>query len=196
MKILNLYSGIGGNRKLWSNEHDITAIEYKEDIAKVYKSFYPQDRVIVADAHDYLLKHFEEYDFIWSSPPCPTHSKIRQMVGLKKGAEPVYPDMTLYQEIMFLKHHFKGKWLVENVVPYYQPLIEATKLSRHLFWSNFELQPQDFPEVKIRWSNKISDLENYHKIYIANTKLKDKRQILRNCVYPPLGKYILEQSLS
>lgn len=25
MKILNLYSGIGGNRKLWGNSHSITA---------------------------------------------------------------------------------------------------------------------------------------------------------------------------
>ena len=27
LKILNLYAGIGGNRKLWGNEHDITAVE-------------------------------------------------------------------------------------------------------------------------------------------------------------------------
>ena len=26
MKILNLYAGVGGNRKLWSSEHEITAI--------------------------------------------------------------------------------------------------------------------------------------------------------------------------
>ena len=27
MKILNLYAGIGGNRKLWGDEHEITAVE-------------------------------------------------------------------------------------------------------------------------------------------------------------------------
>jgi len=196
MKILNLYAGIGGNRKLWGDEHEITAVEYDENIAKYYKESYPKDNVIVTDAHEYLRINYENYDFIWSSPPCPSHSKIRQMVGLKKGAEPIYPDMKLYEEIIFLKHHFKGLWLVENVIPYYKPLIEATKLSRHLFWSNFTINDQEFEEVKIRWSNKISDLENYHKIYIANTKLKEKRQLLRNCVFPKLGKYILDEAIN
>ena len=74
MKILNLYAGIGGNRKLWGDEHEITAVEWDEKIAKIYQDFFPKDKVLVEDAHDYLLKHFEKYDFIWSSPPCPTHS--------------------------------------------------------------------------------------------------------------------------
>lgn len=69
MKILNLYAGIGGNRKLWEG-HEVTAIEYNQDIANIYKDFFPDDSVIVADAHQYLLDHYKEYDFIWSSPPC------------------------------------------------------------------------------------------------------------------------------
>jgi len=28
MKILNLYAGIGGNRKLWGDQHQVTAVEY------------------------------------------------------------------------------------------------------------------------------------------------------------------------
>ena len=59
MKILNLYAGIGGNRKLWGEEHEITAIENVQEIADIYQEFFPNDRVIVTDAHDYLLKHFE-----------------------------------------------------------------------------------------------------------------------------------------
>lgn len=31
MKILNLYAGIGGNRKLWGNEHQITADEISKE---------------------------------------------------------------------------------------------------------------------------------------------------------------------
>lgn len=69
MKILNLYAGIGGNRKLWGNEHEITAIENVKSIAEIYKKFYPKDNVVIDDAHDYLLKHYKEFDFIWSSPP-------------------------------------------------------------------------------------------------------------------------------
>ena len=34
-----------------------------------------------------------------------------------------YADMALYEEILFLKHNIKGGWVVENVKPYYTPLI-------------------------------------------------------------------------
>ena len=44
MKILNLYAGIGGNRKLWGNEHEITAIEKDENIACAYQTFFPKDK--------------------------------------------------------------------------------------------------------------------------------------------------------
>src|SRR3990167_10729101 len=71
MRILNLYAGIGGNRKLWGDEHEITAVEYKSEIAAIYSDFFPNDKVIVTDAHQYLLEHYKEFDFIWSSPPCP-----------------------------------------------------------------------------------------------------------------------------
>ena len=40
MKILNLYAGIGGNRKLWGNEHEITAVEINPKIAEAYKTFF------------------------------------------------------------------------------------------------------------------------------------------------------------
>ena len=68
LKILNLYCGIGGNRKLWG-DHKVTAIEINEDRAKIYQDFFPNDNVVVGDAHQYLLDHYKEFDFIWSSPP-------------------------------------------------------------------------------------------------------------------------------
>ena len=77
MKILNLYAGLGGNRKLWGDEHQITAVEYDPDIAAIYKNLYPMDNVIVEDAHQYLLENYDKYDFIWSSPPCQSHSSFR-----------------------------------------------------------------------------------------------------------------------
>ena len=85
MKILNLYAGIGGNRKLWGNDHEVTAIEYDNNIAKIYQENFPNDIVIVTDAHQYLLEHFREYDFIWSSPPCPSHSKVRKQLAISLG---------------------------------------------------------------------------------------------------------------
>ena len=134
MKILNLYAGIGGNRKLWGDEHEITAIEDNEEIAKVYQKNYPNDKVIVCDAHEYLRQHFEEFDFIWSSRPCHTHSKMNR--GTRHRIRK-FPDMKLYEEIIFLKHFFKGKWVVENTEPYYKPLIKPQVSDRHRFWSNF-----------------------------------------------------------
>ncbi len=121
MKVLNLYAGIGGNRKLWKDV-EVTAVENNKEIAKIYQDFFPDDKVIVADAHQYLLEHFKEFDFIWSSPPCYTHSKMNLGTRHKKIR---YPDMDLYQEIILLKQFFKSRWVVENVNPYYQELMPA-----------------------------------------------------------------------
>src|SRR6185503_7455690 len=95
MRILNLYAGIGGNRKLWGDEHEITAVEYDKDTAEVYSRYFQNDEMIITDAHDFLLKNYMNYDFIWSSPPCPSHSDIRRC-GVHKGQyEAVYPEMSL-----------------------------------------------------------------------------------------------------
>lgn len=191
MKILNLYAGIGGNRKLWGNEHEITAIEINSDIAEIYKNLYPQDTVIIGDAHQYLQEHFNEFDFIWSSPPCQTHSSFRQNICVRyRGTKAVYPDMKLYQEIIFLQANAKCKWIIENVKPYYPPLIKPNKeLQRHLFWSNFEIRQKDFEKDNIRKAQ-ISDLEKMYGFDLKKYKLSNKRQILRNCVKPELGLYI------
>ena len=129
-KILNLYAGIGGNRKLWNDANfEITAIEYDQATADVYSRYFPKDIVIVTDAHKFLLENYMNYDFIWSSPPCPTHSDIRRC-GVHAGQyEALYPNMELYQEIILLMNFApkKAKFIVENVVPYYEPLIPPTK---------------------------------------------------------------------
>lgn len=74
MRILNLYACLGGNRYKWGNDHEITAIELDPELAILYKARFPADKVIITDAHQYLLEHYNEFDFIWSSPPCPSHS--------------------------------------------------------------------------------------------------------------------------
>lgn len=191
MKILNLYAGIGGNRKLWGDNHQITAIEYNKDIARVYKSFFPNDEVIVADAHQYLLDHYKEFDFIWSSPPCPSHSDIRRC-GVQAGQyEALYPDMTLYQEIILLMNFVYAKFVVENVKPYYEPLIQPTaKLHRHYFWSNVNIPYKEFIDKR-----KHEDIVGSSIVYgfdLNGIEINDKRKILRNMVNPEVGKYILD----
>jgi DNA (cytosine-5)-methyltransferase 1 len=193
VKILNLYAGIGGNRKLWGNEHEITSVEYDEKIAAVYADLFPQDELIVGDAHEYLRKHHEEFDFIWSSPPCQTHSSFRYNIGVRfRGVEPKFPDMTLYEEIVFLQYHSEALWLVENVVPYYEPLMPAKKIGRHLYWSNFDLP--EVPDLvdNIRGSQ-IPQLQQLHGYDLSAYSLPNKRQVLRNVVSPEVGAQILQR---
>jgi len=195
MRILNLYAGIGGNRKLWTDV-DVTAVEINPEIAKIYQDFFPNDKVIVGDAHKYLLEHYEEFDFIWSSPPCPTHSKLRkQFIGTRCGAKPIYPDMKLYEEIIFLMHHFKGKWVVENVNSYYDPLIKPYEISRHYYWSNFILSKVKTNVAKFTLTNstnKETDEEQIERLskelgFDVSNYEGDKRTILRNCVEPKVA---------
>ena len=191
LSILNLYCGIGGNRKLWEN-CDVTAVELDPDIAKIYQDFFPNDKMVIGDAHQYLLDNYKEFDFIWSSPPCQSHSSFRQNICVRyRGTKPVYPEMTLYQEILFLKYNFEGDWVVENVKPYYKALIEPTAvLQRHYIWSNMEIPPKEFEKDNIRKAQ-IPDLQKKYGFDLSEYKLKNKRQVLRNCVEPKLGEYIL-----
>lgn len=144
MKILNLYAGIGGNRKLWGVEHNITAVELDPNIANVYKEFFPNDTVIIGNAHEYLKEYFREFDFIWASPPCVSHSSLN-FYNWNMPERLRYPDMSLYQEIIFLQKFFKGKWVIENVKPYYKPLIMPTfQIDRHFFGQMVLFQTQKF----------------------------------------------------
>ena len=147
MKILNLYACLGGNRFKWSDDHQITAVELDPELARMYQNRFPNDTVIVTDAHQYLLDHYKEFDFIWSSPPCPTHSRVRISQKNRDTLIPMYPDMKLYQEILFLDNYFEGKYCIENVIPFYEPLIPAKKRGRHLYWTNFNL-PSNLGERK------------------------------------------------
>jgi DNA (cytosine-5)-methyltransferase 1 len=196
MKILNLYAGIGGNRKLWGDEHEITAIELDDSVAVFYADQFPNDTVIVEDAHQYLLDHYGEFDFIWSSPPCPSHSRARFWASKpNKKIKPVYPDMKLYQEILLLTHYFSGKFAIENVNPFYTPLIKPTaKIGRHLFWSNFEIAAIPF-QTKDITEGKREDWQKATGFSISGYKFNQRTdKILRNCVLPEIGLHILNES--
>tara|TARA_R100000664_G_C2737589_1_gene126709 strand:+ start:508 stop:1113 length:606 start_codon:yes stop_codon:yes gene_type:complete len=197
MKILNLYAGIGGNRKLWGDEHEITAVENNKQIAEVYADLFPNDKVIVADAHKYLLEYYKEYDFIWSSPPCQSHSQIRYNIGYKanrkyKKVDAKYPDLKLYEEVLLLKYWYNGKWIIENTIPYYKPLIEGVKMGKHLWWSNFYIGNYNVKSRGHRGGT-VESLIELKGIDISKYDIKNKRQILRNCVEPELGLHIIKQ---
>lgn len=194
MKILNLYAGIGGNRKLWGG-HEVTAVEYDQATADVYKEYFPNDVMVVGDAHAYLLENYKNFDFIWSSPPCPTHSDIRRC-GVDAGQyDALYPDMALYQEIILLKTFAQKntKFCVENVKPYYDPLISPdTVLDRHYYWCNFKIQPfTNDSGIIISGKGGVKGLDEVFGFNISKTAIKDKRKALRNMVDPELGLHIL-----
>ncbi len=190
MRILNLYCGIGGNRKLWGDNHQITAVENDPAIAKIYQDFFPNDKVIVADAHQYLLDHFEEYEFIWSSPPCPSHSHIRKELAVEQAKQnkPIYPDMKLYEEILLLQGYFKGKYVIENVISWYKPLIVPQEINKHYFWTNFFIHPMD--KKSRNHMGSIDSLEDSKGFDLSKYSGIDKRKALRNCVEPETGLHI------
>jgi len=205
MKILNLYAGIGGNRKLWGDDVDVTAVEFNSEIATIYQDLYPNDKVIIGDAHQYLLENYQNFDFIWASPPCPSHSVTNHFLNAQGIIR--YPDMNLYQEIILLQTFFKGKYVIENVKSYYTPLIQPQISGRHYFWSNFKIPPlkaekqigrmngskktMGEAQYKIR-SNNLDKLGFNLEKYTFN----DKDKLLRNCVHPDIGLAIMQSAIN
>jgi len=205
-KALNLYACLGGNRYKWDEvakeagvQLEVTSIELDSELSRLYEERFPNDIVIIADAHKYLLDNYKEFDFIWSSPPCPSHSRVRISQKTRENFTAVFPDMKLYEEIIFLDNYFKGKYVVENVIPYYTPLIAAKKRGRHLYWTNFNL-PSNIVERKMFKNmieeGNINDLSKFHDYDFRKYKGKQPlNKIARNLVDYEVGKTIFETAL-
>ena len=202
MNILNLYAGVGGNRLKWDGPRpEVVAVEWDPKIAAVYTGLFPDDEMVIGAAHQYLLDHGSEFDFIWSSPPCQSHS---QMVKAGRNRSPRYPDMALYEEIIYLQHFAKVPYVVENVQPYYEVLVPAQKVGRHLFWSNLDLsnvedvpRPKGFIYQKQVGKQDLMDWLGIHyegNVYYGNSHCPF--QVLRNCVHPDLGAQILDLAIA
>lgn len=202
-KVLNLYACLGGNRAKWDEvakkanvNLEVAAVEWDSELVKLYQERFPNDKVIEADAHQYLLDHYKEFDFIWSSPPCPTHSRIQNSFKERPTFKPCYPDMKLYEEIIFLKQFFKGKYCVENVIPYYDLLIPGHKRDRHVYWTNFNLPNKlSARSENIGGLNEHKRLEKFHD-YKCKARIGGYRDVLRNLVDYEAGKTILETALN
>lgn len=187
IKALNLYCGIGGNRKLWKDV-DVTAVEIDSAIAKIYQDFFPDDNVIVGDAHQYLLDHYREFNFIWSSPPCKSHSKARFLASSNGDYKPIYLDLSLYQEILFLRSYVMYPWVVENVRPYYGFFFDPVKISKNCFWSNFPIS--DLKGLSNHYHfNTVKELEKEKGFCLDGYDI-NKGLALRNAVNPLLGLHV------
>jgi len=200
VRVLNLYAGIGGNRLLWEGV-EVTAVDINPQVLEVYAHYNPQDTIVVGDAHQYLLDHYDEFDFIWASPPCPTHSK---MMKATRHDVRKYPDMTLYQEIIWLQHFFKGDWVVENVSPYYTPLIAPQMIGRHALWSNKIIHAKDVPSppgfITTAGEEQLAQLQDWLGIKwdkpIYHSGNNDNAQVYRNAVHPRLGLEVFKSVTS
>lgn len=196
-RVLNLCAGVGGNRKDWE-DCQVTAVENDEKIAKVYQKLFPNDAVIIGDSYEYLKDNYQNFDFVWISPPCQKHSKMMKATRHKVAD---YPDFKLYEVIVFLQHFFKGKWVVENIKPYYEPLIKPTaEIGRHLFWSNFPIdnievkQPKGFiQKSNLQGKKEMMDWLGLHFDEVIYYKKNHcPVQILRNCVHPIIGLSVFQ----
>ena len=205
-KILNLYACLGGNRYKWNEvkeDIEVTAVELDPEAVRLYRERFPNDKVIVADAHQYLLEHYREYDFIWSSPPCPTHSRARFWGFGANGKKPIFPDMKLYEEIIFLQHHFKGKYVVENVKPYYDAMLNPLERGRHLYWTNFRLpnslngRVKNFGDSKNGATETLKSWSKFHDYDFRKYKGEQRvMKMARNLVDYEAGRTILETALN
>jgi DNA (cytosine-5)-methyltransferase 1 len=99
--------------------------------------------------------------------------------------------MSLYQEILLLDNFFKGKYCVENVKSYYNPLVKPQELGGHYYWANFHIGKMPYSNnrehdsgLQVLSEFKGFNLDKYHNI--------DKVKTLRNCVEPEHAKHILK----
>lgn len=202
VRVLHLYAGLGGTTDLLDeNKYQITHVELNPKIAKVLQERKPNQKVIIADAHQFLLENYQEYDFVISGIPCQTHSKMNRATRHNMVR---FIDGKLIEEIVFLKTYFKGKWFVENVVPYYEPYGNPTKLGRHLFWSNFHIPEMlDIPKspkgmINLTTIGQKKQMMDWLGIHYQENIYYDGNhcpvQILRNCVHPKLGLHVIESA--
>jgi len=114
-----------------------------------------------------------------------------------------YPSLSLYEEIIFLTHWFKGNWVVENVRPYYKPLVAPVfSIGRHLFWSNKKvpiIEVPSFPNMgnfNSSTKGEIDQLKSMLKWLQLPVKFDEiegkKRTVIQNCVHPSIGSHIFK----
>ena len=124
---------------------------------------------------------------------------------MNTGAKAVYPDMKLYEEILFLQGYFKGKWVVENVFSWYNPLIKPFEVGRHYFWTNFPLSKKKITSGKFSITGGVNKEKGNEQVLRLQKEFgvdlskysndeRWKRTVLRNMVNPELGLHIFNMA--
>ncbi len=208
IKILDLFCGLGGVARGFQEyliekniKFEYYAVDIDFKILLTHKILNPKSITIKKDAYSLRDEELKEYDFIWASPPCETHSHLNfYNWNNPKKFKP--PDMRLYKLIKRL-HILNIPFIVENVKPYYKPPIKpCTKIGRHILWSNISLKPfkvnlpNNFTNVK----DDVKRLADYHELDITIAhKIKKilgiskTKAVLRDMVHWRIAYKIAEQ---
>lgn len=191
LRVLNAYAGIGGNRHLWPANWKVTAVENDERVAGEYARRYPDDTVLVDDAHAVVMERAAHFDAVWTSPPCPTHSRLAINVAKRKCVEPV-PDPRLWDEIAHLSA-LGGRYVVENVHTYYVPPIPPDVVTaRHYYWaSDVPVMLTELATLPVsgRMVGLTADAiaDSYGLPPLPPGSVRDRRKAMRNAVVPHEG---------
>lgn len=192
MRVLNAYAGIGGNRHLWPAEWDVTAVELDERVAAEYARRYPSDTVLVEDAHAFVLEHAHEFDAVWTSPPCPTHSRLAKVNASRYGKK-LEPDPRLMAEVAHLSS-IDVAYVVENVHTYYRPAILPDLVTdRHYYWMSrppLMLAPIERTIIGTweGYSTSADDLADAYGLpRLERSSVPNRVRAMRNAVVPVEG---------
>jgi len=203
IKILDLFCGLGGVAKGFQSylrqrniKFEYYAIDVDGRILLAHKILNPDSIVIRRDAYSFTDDELKQYDFIWASPPCETHSNLN-LYNRKNLETFKKPDMRLWKLIS--RFYSLGKpFVVENVKPYYGALIKPTaRVGRHFLWSNLHIKDIDFDGVKFMdIKDDVDKLMEFHevpkkvKFVLKYSKLRDA---LRDMMYWKLAYSVAEQ---
>lgn len=189
IRVLNAYAGIGGNRHLWPAHWAVTAVEWDPKVAAEYSRRYPADTVIVGDAHAAVMETAGDYDAVWSSPPCPTHSRLA-LVNVSRHGIPLAPDPRLWLEVEHLSSS-KIAYVVENVHTYYVPPVAPDLVSaRHYYWAS-DVPLMLTPLASSGQLRPDTTMAQFARLFglppLRHGAVSDARKAMRNAVDPIEG---------
>lgn len=200
MRILDLYAGLGGTAKGIQSvlekkgvDYEYFAIEIDPNVCAAHKINNPRSTVICADVKDWLDK-ITDFDFVWASPPCQTHS-ILNFSNKATGKKTNLVDWSLWHVIDHLQRTENVSYVVENVLIWYnEPFKHNFNLDRHYFWTNLSLLSFEYQKRTKDWGYlSVKGWKEYHQVEHAITG--NKRQQLRNCLHWSIAAGIFEQFL-